>query len=115
MANKHPTLHDFIVAFATDANETGGARSHFEVTVDHEPVGPEVPGTVPVLTIWPRGFEYLAHKFGIEGNALATPEQVEGKKQFMRNEARAANEAAAEEARKKSADGVVSARIGGAQ
>jgi hypothetical protein len=33
-----------------------------------------------VLTCCPHGFEYLTHKFGVDGNALLTPEQMEAKK-----------------------------------
>lgn len=98
--NKYPTLHDFIDAFASDANETGAARTEFTMKVEREPIGPEVEGTVTVIRVYPNNFEYLEHRFGLDGSVLQSPEQVEGRKQFARNEARAANEA------KANADGI---------
>lgn len=98
MNNQFPTLQAFVQAFATDANETGGVRRHFDLYIDEEPVGPGVEGTITVLTCCPHSFEYLTHKFGVDGNALTTPEQIVAKKQYLVNEAIAANEAAQRQA-----------------
>jgi hypothetical protein len=87
MTNRFATLQAFVQAFATTDNETGDLRRHFDLYIDEEPIGPGVDGTITVLTCCPHGFEYLTHKFGVDGNALMPPEQVEAKKQFMVNEA----------------------------
>lgn len=109
MSNRYPTLAALIAAFSTNDNETGAARAHYDLFVDQEPVGPGVDEKITVITVYPHSFEYLAHRFGVDGNALASPEQVEAKKQYLVNEAAVAAERQRELA---ASEGVVLAPTG---
>lgn len=94
MSNRYPTLQAFVAAFATPDNETGDVRRQFDLFIEDEPVGPGVDSTITVLTVCPHGFEYLMHRFALDGAAMLTPEQIDAKKQFMVNEAAQRNLAA---------------------
>lgn len=94
MSNKYPSLQAFVGAFASDNNETGSARRHFDLFVTDEAAGPGVEEPITVITCCPHGFDYLTHRFGLDGNSLTTPEQIEATKQQLVAAATARNEAA---------------------
>jgi hypothetical protein len=114
---KFASLQDFI-AFCMDgaANGTGAPRTQFEMTVAPELV--EGAPDILVLYVAPRGFAYLTQRFNInteDGNGLIANELIDGKKQYLANEARARREQAAVAGAQVAAEGVATVRLGGGQ
>lgn len=104
------------IAWCADgaANGTGAPRTHFDLHVVQDHVGPEVQHEITVLEVYPHGFEYMKQRFGLKdetGMALLNAEQLEGHKQFLRNDARAKQAIEREVAERASQGGVALARI----
>jgi hypothetical protein len=81
-----------------EANGTGAPRTDFVVTVNQEPVGIEAgQATIPVVTIAPRNFEYMAQRFtfGIDEATILMNDDVEKRRDFLLTQAKSEAAAAA--------------------
>lgn len=76
-------------------DEHGRTLTQYTITVTTEPIDVNVPGHLVVLTVAPTGFDYKAERFGIDNNTLLTAAELDARKQYLINEAKAARDAAA--------------------
>lgn len=96
------------------ANGTGAPRTDFVVTVAEEPVGPEAgQDTIPVVTIAPRNFEFMAQRFtfGVDNATILMNDEVQKRRDYLLTQAK--SEAAANAALAAQTTGTVT--LGGGQ
>lgn len=69
--NKHATLQEMVAANLDPVNNTAGRPlSDYTTRIEVHPDG------AVELVMFPTGFDYLSHSFGIAGNGLLTDEQL---------------------------------------